>query len=75
MMKRNLLAVFIAYTLCGGAVGQETNPTTTDQWPQGQQKPQAEEKALGGLKAELRIGVLALSVAQTQDGVGDAQGQ
>src|ERR1700747_3903239 len=42
MMKRNLLAVFIACTLCGGAAGQETNPTTTHQWPQGQQKPQAE---------------------------------
>jgi hypothetical protein len=42
MMKRNLLAVSIACTLCGLAAGQETNPTTTDQWPQIQQKPQAE---------------------------------
>jgi hypothetical protein len=42
MMKRNLLAVSIACTLCGLAAGQETNPTTTDQWPQVQQKPQAE---------------------------------
>jgi len=41
-MKRNLLAVFITWTLCGVAVAQEPNPTTTDQWPQGQQKPQAE---------------------------------
>jgi len=42
MMKRNLFAVFIGCTLCGVAAGQETNPTTTDQWPQGQQKPSAE---------------------------------
>jgi hypothetical protein len=41
-MKRNLLAILIACTLCGVAVAQEANPTTTDQWPQGQQKPQAE---------------------------------
>ena len=41
-MKRNLLAVFIGCTLCGVAAGQETNPTTTDQWPQGQQRPPAE---------------------------------
>lgn len=41
-MKRNLLAVFIGCTLCGVAAGQEMNPTTTDQWPQGQQRPQAE---------------------------------
>ena len=41
-MKRNLLAVFIMCTLWGVAVAQEPNPTTTDQWPQGQQKPQAE---------------------------------
>jgi hypothetical protein len=41
-MKRNLLAAFITCTLCGVAIAQEPNPTTTDQWPQGQQKPQAE---------------------------------
>jgi len=41
-MKRNLLAIFITWTLCGVAVAQEPNPTTTDHWPQGQQNPQAE---------------------------------
>lgn len=41
-MKRIPLAVLIACTLCGGAAAQETNPTATDHWPQGQQKPQAE---------------------------------
>ena len=41
-MKRNLLAVFITCTLCGVAVAQEPNPTTTEQWPQSQQKPQVE---------------------------------
>jgi hypothetical protein len=42
IVKRNLLTVFITCTLCGIAVAQEPNPTTTEKWPQSQQKPQAE---------------------------------
>lgn len=41
-MKRSLPLAALACALCGVVSAQETNPTTTDRWPQRQQGPQPE---------------------------------